>query len=841
MEAIKKIDSKDQLIFTGLIFIILSFLTFMIPEFTSPHTLGDTALGGFFVHYLLAAVYSIIVLVKGGLKFRWRLFKNDIEPTLLILILFMISAFALNRALPVFEESTGWVCAYLITQCVVLILLIYGAQLPSFFRILLYFLLGSGLILYAYFCVYLVPLYAIGVVGSFLFGISVHVFTPLFFLIFSILFFRKIYIENKRSLYPFLAGIIAPIVVSVIFISQWQQLKTKAERIINEGIINESALPIWAKLSQHLPKNALAEKLLKTDLVYSAPDENASWGWRIPQQSFDEIRKHDPLVMTAVFLKGKLNLSTDEKINVLESMYDSRHQAQDRLWSGDRLETSNVISNIKLFPEYRMAYTEKIISICNTANPRMWRTQQEAIYTFHLPEGGVVTSLSLWIKGKEEKAILTTKAKATEAYTKIVGVESRDPSVVHWQEGNTVTVRVFPCTPDENRRFKIGVTAPLRKKADRVIYENIYFDGPSGKNATETVKMQFTQKPDELDAPTSFSSSSPNTFSSERTYEPYWEAGFKAPAISGNTFSFDGCSYKMENYEKQYEHFQPNTFYLDINSSWSKTDFNEVWERLKDKDVYVYQNELIQLNEENKGQLFIELSELNFSLFPLNKIRMSASPLLITKSTLLCPNLKDLAGSDFSKNLTPYLKSHKKLRVFNIGDTLSPYLKTLKELRMFLYDQGTIEELSDLLAKNRYIASPENDSTIAIDNAAILIKEVNEPTTTQAPDHLLRLFTYNHVMKEVSENYFNEQFINDNVVSEAQKAYIVSPVSSLIVLETQADYDRFDIKDNQNSLKNASMKSSGAVPEPHEWLLIIIAIAVALYLYTSSTFKQKSI
>ena len=65
-------------------------------------------------------------------------------------------------------------------------------------------------------------------------------------------------------------------------------------------------------------------------------------------------------------------------------------------------------------------------------------------------------------------------------------------------------------------------------------------------------------------------------------------------------------------------------------------------------------------------------------------------------------------------------------------------------------------------------------------------------------------------------------------MEEARKAYVVTPVSSLVVLETQQDYDRFKIQDTDNSLKNASMKSKGAVPEPHEWALII---AVALVLF----------
>lgn len=76
--------------------------------------------------------------------------------------------------------------------------------------------------------------------------------------------------------------------------------------------------------------------------------------------------------------------------------------------------------------------------------------------------------------------------------------------------------------------------------------------------------------------------------------------------------------------------------------------------------------------------------------------------------------------------------------------------------------------------------------------------------------------------------YFTEE-IDTNLVNRAKQAYVVSPLSSLIVLETQNDYDRFGIKKSKNSLGNAGV--SGAVPEPHEWALIILSLSIMAYLY----------
>ena len=94
-------------------------------------------------------------------------------------------------------------------------------------------------------------------------------------------------------------------------------------------------------------------------------------------------------------------------------------------------------------------------------------------------------------------------------------------------------------------------------------------------------------------------------------------------------------------------------------------------------------------------------------------------------------------------------------------------------------------------------------------------------------------------MQECGRNYFTSgNFIEESLIDIANEAYIVSPVSSLIVLETLNDYERFNIEKNKNSLNNASTQSAGAVPEPHEWALIILLTLTLVYLYYK---KKRSI
>jgi XrtN system VIT domain protein len=127
----------------------------------------------------------------------------------------------------------------------------------------------------------------------------------------------------------------------------------------------------------------------------------------------------------------------------------------------------------------------------------------------------------------------------------------------------------------------------------------------------------------------------------------------------------------------------------------------------------------------------------------------------------------------------------------------------------------------------------EDENTIVIDDAGIIIKKtqtgVQEVPDDQAPDHVARLFIYNNIMRTIGSDYLRGE-INDDVVSKAVMGYVVTPVSSLIVLESQHDYERFDIGDTGDSLLNAARESSGAVPEPHEWALIVMFLLFVAFI-----------
>ncbi|MFD2522379.1 XrtN system VIT domain-containing protein [Emticicia soli] len=796
--------------FWGLLILFVSVSIFITSKNTD-------ALSVAFITQVFAIGYTIILFVTKRMRVFWRQQPEDsLAYRLLLWQIWIVSCFTLNREMRIFQESTDWLSVALVISCLSNILFYWEPKFPKRVKEILYIFLAASTVLWTYFAIYLFPVYPGSIILIAALGLGFHTFVPLFLLIAHIKLLRRAWHSHNNAIF---FGTLTPVAFIIFFVIQWNVTQNKIEETYQKSFTAETdEVPNWVVVSQKIENNWISERILKTGLVYQNNDNLLNI---MPERRSFEQTQYDPLVILASSFNSKLAVDTDDRIKILEVMHDVRHESQERLWAGDYLTTQSVITQARIYPEYRMAYTEKTLTIANTSI-NSWRGQ-EAIYTFYLPEGAVASSLSLWINGKEEKGYLTTKAKADSAYKTIVGVESRDPSVVHWQEGNRLSIRVFPCTFNEARRVKIGITSPLKEHKGELVYENIYFKGPNANDAKETIKIDFSESVNDLSGPWSINS---YPIEKQTNYKPYWYLSFKAPELSKKAFSFQGKSYVLSSLAIQKQVFNPAKIYLDINAEWTKAEFDKIYTTFKHKELWVWKDGLIRLNVYNKDKLFYELKDYQFSLFPLYRIHTNS--LLITKGTSKAPNLKDLAGSGFAAATKNINTAQGPIQVLSLNETLSPYLKTLKELSVIAVNKADIVEISKG-PLYKILPSPTQKS-VNIENAGIQINETSATIEkTDAPDHLLRLYAYNHIMKQIGVNYFKADYLSDTLVQEAATANIVTPISSLVVLEKQADYERFDIKKSQDSLGNASLKSSGSVPEPHEWLLIITFTCVVLY------------
>jgi XrtN system VIT domain protein len=832
---------QDTRYICGLTMLALSFVAFY---FFSDNTStlfgrGNNLGGGFwFCHIFMIVFWGVMTFSK---KAETQWFATKIDYTLLLMVLMQIGAFALNgMELEVFPPSVLWLQVALTVHCGVLLAFSFRDVLPRKVMYGLFFLMGIGFALDLYFLCFTLPLAMMGMAAIWFFGLSAYATAPFFKVIYQIVFLVKTNAFDAAFKRYFFGGFAVSIVATVLFTSSWYSLANKAERALGD---ENNPLPSWVRIAQVLPPSVLSEKLLKSEVPTVSNDMFLSF-------SRVEERLHDPFMVVANALKPMPRMDDDDRRKALRAIFDARTQAEERLWSGNNLRIEKVKTAIELYPAHRLAYTEKTINVKSVALSQNRFDTEEAIFTFRLPEGGVVTSSSLWIDGEERTAFLTTRGKADSAYRAVVGVERRDPSVVHWQEGNTVTVRVFPCSPTLPRQFKLGFTTPLRKISDKLVYENIPFDGVIANGVIDSLSLSFAENTSVLSSNELKFDKNDKKITAKTDAMDAWSIALPCPNLSNDVFSFDKKNYRATETTPQYEAFDAQEIYLDINSTWSKTECKHIAEWAAAKQVFAFsKHELVRLTAENSTTIFEELLNQNFSVFPIHLIKNPVNALVVTKNKPFSPNFTDLKGSRFANDMAAILPYATSVRVFGLDNRFSTYYNTLRQMRVIVADGGSLDDLKKtVFLDKKFLKNTETTtllnipaSQMSIEETPVLPNTINQNQNTN--EHLLRLFVYNKILASVGKNYFRKDYDMKPLVDLAEKAYVVSPVSSLIVLETEADYERFGIKKGQKkSLGNAVLSQaagakSGAAPEPQEWLLILLALGVVTFFARKQFFE----
>lgn len=794
------------------------------------------------IGYVFAAVYFFARVVPAWHRtyVSSKPHGNGISPSSAFAIFLssaFISCFTLNRSMNVFDESVLWYSIFIVIYTVALALRSLYNEFGKITRVILDIILGIGSLLMLYLTVTLSSWYILGAFGILALGISLHVFIPLAILIHSIATVIK-RIRQKSFVYAYFGGIILGLIPVTVYCVQWKIHVDEINEISDSSLFNDEGeeLPSLIETASKFPMDAMSQKILKTGIVYNTFESLELFSMDFNRINFNEPKRHDPLVSIADNVAGSVRISKDERIELLNFLFRARHMSESKFWDGDAIRTSQVRYDTQLFPEYRLAYTELLVKMqVDDKNKRERWGQQEALYTFYLPSGTAVTSLSLWVDGKEQKSVLTTKSKADSAYSDIVGVQFRDPSVVHWKEGNTITVRVFPVTYDLPRQIRIGFTSPLKKVNDKLRYENIPFQGPDAIATDWEIHVETVGKSGAL-----FSSLNLETqdgeYVSDKTPDENWYIETDVIELNRTPFVFNGFTYAMHDNGKPVtdDALAAQEYILDVNKAWTKTDLQQAMEGIdKDKIKCWNGKEFIDANNPMFNEWVERKLNENFSLFPFYELDDADKSIVITKGDIIGPFLEELKKSEFSDKTKAFFQSGKRPHVYCLNGNASIYMKTLAEFRLLTYAEGSMNGLHTIIKKNAFPTVVENDSLVYIPSSNVSISKTStlDSVPTKAPDHIMRLYAYNQVMRTIGVSYFDEEYELEKPVQLASEAHVVSPVSSLIVLETKEDYEKFDIEQDQNGLGNASKKNAGAVPEPHEWILIILTLAAVGYYF----------
>ena len=326
-------------------------------------------------------------------------------------------------------------------------------------------------------------------------------------------------------------------------------------------------IPSYIAISQHISSNIFNEILLKKNLVFIGSNNFFDFDGigSLERNSYNERKTHDPFINVAYIFTKDVELSEEDRINILKSNFDKRLEAEEQLWSGNDLITKNIKEDVKIYGDERIAYTEITMDIA--CKEETW-SDQEAIYSFQLPEGSVATSLSLWVNGTERKGVLTTKEKAQAAYRKIVSIENRDPSLMQWKEGNRIVVRVFPINYSTPRTFKCGFTTPLLVDNKQMKYQSLKITGPNISNASTISRLQ-------IDGAKEYKTSKDFTlngkyFINESEGLDDWEINLPINNNAfGKSFIWKEKKYSINPTEKIAVKYNPTEIILDLDSSWT--------------------------------------------------------------------------------------------------------------------------------------------------------------------------------------------------------------------------------------------------------------------------------
>ncbi len=812
----------------GSILLALSFALFLMPEFLPASVITDS-MGLFMIHYALGVLYFFSVLFSG----RYRTGRGGLPLVVLTLLLFLISAYALNRQMDVFNESVGWVQVLIMVSSINMLLLSLDWQLPFPVKLVQVIILVISAIFYTYLAIYLVPVYAFGLLGAIAIGIGLHAFVPVLLLVYSI---RMLVKEISRT--PAIKWVTVSVAGAVMLLIgmysyRWAVVKKEMETAFHNATKPDHiGWPAWVEVLQNSPVGPIGAKLLRSGIVYTIPEFDDGFDFfEAPRLRWEEARKHDPLVVIASLFSEPISIPKEDRIRMLQTLHNNRYGAEERLWSGNNLETVHMNTEVQIWPAMHLAYAEKTITVAQKPSSQTWRNNsQEAIYIFQLPEGAVVTSLSLWIEGKEEKSVLTTKGKATNAYRTIVGVEVRDPSVVHWQEGNRVSVRVFPVASNDQRIFKIGITIPMPQREGKIWYENFTFTGPSSESATEKVRVRLMENPAELIQTVALKRQQENSYTYEGKYNPDLSLALPVVPVAKHAFVHEGRSFAIQAYEPVKEAKRFTDIYADIHSGWTEDEWKQLIRASGDRTLRVYDEGWVKIDALNQQEIFERLQRRPLTLFPFFEVSHAENSLVVTKAAGRTPSLDDIRKSSGFDALVQAASAGKRFYLYHIGEQPSLYISSLRELRLFRYAQGPAKDLMDDLGRHVYNSDPENESRVVLYNAGLVIEASDEPALNNAPDHLLRLFAYNHIMQQGGLRLLADSSLEESRLGDlAAYAHIVTPISSMIVLEKMEDYGRFGIDVNKQGLQNASAQNSGSVPEPHEWALMMVCLLLLAY------------
>jgi len=209
-------------------------------------------------------------------------------------------------------------------------------------------------------------------------------------------------------------------------------------------------------------------------------------------------------------------------------------------------------------------------------------------------------------------------------------------------------------------------------------------------------------------------------------------------------------------------------------------------------------------------------------------------------------NLVSKTGGEIIKvkEKSNFKNSFEKIESFAFNTKIMKVMCNVKGMDDFLTVPYVEDRVTSLEPASFYIRVPKDKKlsgkiTLTDGNDKVLKEfDLNKDIKIISDDHIGRLWAYNYIIEQYKKDLKNE--LSDEEFGETVKMgmdyYMVTPYTSLIVLETAEQYRQFDIDKNYEGEMTAP-----SIPEPESIFMFIIILLLTLFFYVKTRKKPVNI
>jgi hypothetical protein len=496
---------------------------------------------------------------------------------------------------------------------------------------------------------------------------------------------------------------------------------------------------------------------------------------------------------------------SDSKINTIEKVFFDKTSL--KKYPENIQNDSVIISNIStksIYDKTKKVWKSWLDLEISNISVNNWISEYST--TIDLPEGCWISDYYLYIGDNKEHGILAEKKSAMWIFSQIQN-ENRDPGILYYLTGNQVAFKVFPFSKDEVRKTGIeflhkepfilnidSFNVELGNK-NETIYENY---------ETENIAFISAQKKHELN-------------SIKR--KPYFH--FLIDASKGQNNNFNDYINRIKKViEANHSHLE-NAKISFVNSYVTTSNFDDKWIEKYKKQSF-------------EGGFYLERA-IKTTLINsyLNNSKTHPIIVVVTDSinnAVLDNDFKDLKLTFPENDLFFNLEKNGELKGHSL--TVNPQKILLKNNTECMFCDSVLEYK---LPDNSITYLPKNNEP------SIILKkdkfDVNE-TSIKEKDWQSAL-----IMKGI----WNSQILHPensdqewlNLVKYSFKTKVMTPVTSYLVVENEAQKAMLKKKQNQVLLGNKSLDLGEDAEQMSEPSLILLAVLLGLVIWFKEKRKRK--